>query len=101
MPTRDERARQIQDSIRDVLLHDWDPFGGGDGSTPWDEYDDYIGGVYRLVFSGASVEAIAEHLAGIEEDLFAGSPERADHLLDVARKLRRLEVRLGQVDESA
>jgi hypothetical protein len=102
MPTRDERARQIQDSIRQVLLHDWDPFGAGDGSTtPQDEYNDYIAGVYRLVFSGASVETIAAHLAGIEKGLFVGSPERANHLLHVARNLHRLDVRLGAVDDSA
>jgi hypothetical protein len=101
MPTRNERAREIQDGIRQVLLHDWDPFGAGAGSTPEDEYDDYIAGVYRLLFSGASVEAIAEHLAKIEEGSFAGSPERADHLLSVARKLQRLDVRLGSTDESA
>jgi hypothetical protein len=83
-----------------VLLHDWDPFGVGDGSTPPDEYDDYIAGVYRLVFSGASVEAIADYLARIEEGLFAGSPERSDHLRHVAGKLHRLDVRLGAVDVS-
>src|SRR5712664_3915750 len=92
MPTRDERARQIRDSIRDVLLDDWDPSGVGDGSGPADEYDDYIGRVYRLMFSGVAAATVVEHLAKIEEGLF-GNPELADHLLRVARKLRLLDVR--------
>jgi hypothetical protein len=101
MPTRDERAREIQDSIRQIFLHDWDPIGVGDGSVPPDEYDSYIGGVYRLLASGASAEAVAEHLAKVEKDWLGVPSAPPDHLLRVARRLCLLDVRLGATNESA
>jgi hypothetical protein len=52
---------KIQDEIRSVLNTDWDPIGVvGDGIN--DEYDMYIGRIYSLLLSGASEQAIAEHL---------------------------------------
>src|SRR5262245_24624783 len=39
--SRETRAAQVQDSIRQVLLRDWNPIGFGD-SSPEDEYDRYI-----------------------------------------------------------
>ncbi len=51
MPSRKQRAREIQDSIRQVLLHDWDPIGVADEPAAQDEYDAYVGGVYRLLAS--------------------------------------------------
>jgi hypothetical protein len=39
-------ARKIQESIRLVLLRDWDPIGVQDVPEAQDEYDSYVGGVY-------------------------------------------------------
>lgn len=68
MDPREERAREIQESIRHILLHDWDPIGVADEPQAQDEYDSYIGGVYRLLASGASTTQVAEHLARVEHD---------------------------------
>jgi hypothetical protein len=63
---RDDRARQIQEDIRAVLLRDWDPIGINDVPEAQDEYDSYVGGVYRLLASGASEDQLIEHLRRIE-----------------------------------
>jgi|SoiMethySBSTD1v2_1073268.scaffolds.fasta_scaffold488199_1 hypothetical protein len=40
-------ARDIQDRISRILFEDWNSIGFKD-DLPSDEYDSYIGGVYRL-----------------------------------------------------
>ncbi len=90
MDIRDRRAREIQDKIRAVLLEDWSPIGV---PVPRDEYDGYIGSVYRLLYQKATVSEVAEHLASVEdrEMGFQVSPES---LSEVAAKLREIDVRL-------
>ena len=62
MKERGRRSRELQKKIGRMLYEDWDPLGLR-GVVPLDEYDGYIGGVYRLLASGASCEQVAEHLA--------------------------------------
>ena len=59
--------------IHDVLWNDWDPIGVND-AAPEDEYDSYIGGVYRLLVSGCCRDSIVKHLAGIEIDKMGLGP---------------------------
>jgi len=37
--SREQRAAEIQDSIRQVLFRDWDPIGVSDNPKLADEYD--------------------------------------------------------------
>ena len=62
------QAQEIQDAIRQILLQDWDPIGVRDAPTAQDEYDGYVGGIYRLLASAASPEAVAKHLGAIETE---------------------------------
>lgn len=88
---RERRAREIQEAIREVLYQEWDPLALR-GLAPRDEYDSYIGGVYRILASSRSEEALVEFL-GRTGDL--GVPGRGpDHLRSVARRLLALGVRL-------
>jgi hypothetical protein len=89
-----DRARQIQESIRAVLLHDWDPIGIQDVREAQDEYDSYVGGVYRLLVSGASEEEIVEHLWQIETITIGLSTGDREKLRPVARRLRSLDGKL-------
>ena len=91
---REIRARQIQESIRQVLLHDWDPIGVRDVPEAQDEYDSYVGGVYRLLASGASEQQVADHVSHIASDAMALSALDRAKLIPVARKLCALDVRL-------
>ena len=87
-------AQEIQDAIRQILLQDWDPIGVRDVPAAQDEYDGYVGGVYRLLASAASPEAVAEHLRAIETERMGLRHSQAGDLLSVAHTLCRLSVRL-------
>jgi hypothetical protein len=81
----------IQDEIRSVLNTDWDPIGVvGDGIN--DEYDMYIGRIYSLLLSGASEQAIADHLRSIEVDRMGLTGASIDQLCKVAAKLLKLQL---------
>jgi hypothetical protein len=92
------RARAIQEGIRLVLLHDWDPLGVADEPSAQDEYDSYVGGVYRLLASGASAQEIADHLWEIETDVMGISRPDPTVLLPVAEKLIALDIPLAERD---
>lgn len=96
MKSREERAEEIQGAIRQILLHDWDPIGVVEVEEAQDEYDSYVGGVYRLLVSAAPPEDVAAHLSAIERDMMGFENARARALLPVARKLCALDVRLHE-----
>ena len=89
MRERNRRARAIQEAIRQVLLHDWDPIGIKGEPRAQDEYDAYVGGVYSLLASGASEAEIDRHLQHIVVEAM-GLADEAD-CSDVARKLLALK----------
>lgn len=88
------KAREIQQNIRLVLLRDWDPIGVHDEPMAQDEYDAYVGSVYRLLASGATEQQIAEHLWCIERDTMRLPSTDSAKLLPVAKKLGALHVKL-------
>jgi hypothetical protein len=88
------RAREIHAAIGQILLLDWDPIGVRDVPEAQDEYDSYVGGVYRLLAAGASPEAVAEHLCALERDRIGFDQAQPADLLPVAEKLCRLNVKL-------
>ena len=89
-----KRLREIEESIRNVLLHDWDPIEVANEPLAQSEYDSYVGAVYRLLASGASEQEIADHLWKIETEGMELSRAEPSALLPVARKLRDLNVDL-------
>jgi hypothetical protein len=91
----DNRARHIQDSIGKVLLEDWDPIGTH-GCGPNDEYDSYVGGIYRLLCSNPNEAQVVEHLLRIETDLMGleSSPQRRAQLAPIAQKLLSMDIKL-------
>lgn len=93
---RAQRARTIQDAIRRVLLRDWDPIGVSDVEEAQDEYDSYIGGVYRILASGGSEDDIIKYLWHAEIDLGLGGDETRvrNQLRLVAQRLIGLDVKL-------
>ena len=87
------RGREIQDRIGRILYEDWDPLGLRD-VAPSDEYDSYVGGVYRLLASGATCEEVAEHLAELERGPFGHFEATAARNMAAARELCDIDVRL-------
>lgn len=74
------------------MLYDWDPIGVSDTVAAHDEYESYVGGVYRLLASGASEYQIIRHLGQLETVSMGFSTPNAEHLKIVAKKLVELEV---------
>jgi hypothetical protein len=87
-----KRGREIQEQIRQVLLRDWDPIGVQEIPEAQDEYDSYVGGVYRLLVSSAQDEELVEHLYRIERETMGLGPRDKSGLLPVVQKLRTLNV---------
>jgi hypothetical protein len=93
MKSKEKRAAEIQDSIREILLRDWDPIGIKDEPRAQDEYDLYIGRIYRLLSSNSSEDQVVDCLYRIETERM-GFDSRRSGLYPVARKLLTLDVRL-------
>src|SRR2546422_833310 len=72
----------------------WNPIGIRDVPEAQDEYDSYVGGVYRLLADGAAAVEVAKHLARIEGEQM-GLPSSADVRLSVATKLCGLNVKIS------
>lgn len=95
MDERARRARDIQRHIGEILLREWDPIGIQEHPEAADEYDAYVGGVYRLLASVASAREIATHLVAIETESLGWEDTDPRMLIPLARKLLRLNVRLS------
>lgn len=80
----------IQDQIRPVLNHEWDPIGVAD--IVEDEYDGYIDSIYALLRSDATEQAIADHLLWIEVERMELTGTPRDRLMRVAASLRNLQL---------
>ena len=89
------RAREIMARIHDVLWHDWDPIGVREMGGPEDEYDSYIGGIYRLLASGTTRQVLTDHLRVIQTDSMGMSIASEEKLNAVVDKLLKLDVSLG------
>ncbi|MEO8224487.1 MAG: hypothetical protein ABI661_06755 [Gammaproteobacteria bacterium] len=92
----ESRAREVHEGIRQVLLHDWDPIGVPPAPQAQDEYDSYVGAVYRLLAAGASEREMAAHLREIEVEWMGLSRCEPTILLPVVRKLMALNVGLDR-----
>jgi len=91
--SREKRAAEIQDAIRQILLHDWDPIGTA-GIGPDDEYDSYIAPVYRILASSRSEQDLIEFLFRTERDFIGVPCNSSEQLRPLAHKLLALNVRL-------
>jgi hypothetical protein len=94
MANSDKRWREIEDSIRQVLLRDWDPIGVGDAKGARDEYNGYIQPIYWMLMKSRSEDEIAKYLRTTKTkdmrmfDWFGGRHHRK-----IAQKLLALDVR--------
>jgi len=58
-----ERAKQYHEAIRAILLKEWDPIGVSHIPEAQDEYDRYVGGVYRLLITHVDRRAFLSPVA--------------------------------------
>ena len=102
MHSRGRRAREIESQIAAILLHDWDPIGVADDPGARDEYDSYVGGVYRVLATGGSLAEIEAHLRDIEIHMmgYDETTREADVArATAARRLAALDVRLERPED--
>jgi hypothetical protein len=93
MVAKEQRAKEIMDAIMSVLVNDWDPIGVmDDPDWPRDEYDSYIGEIYKLLAQHESAEFIARHLCLIEENRMGLGCPATHFRLPVAQKLKAINV---------
>jgi hypothetical protein len=92
--SKQQRAADIQNSIRQVLFRDWDPIGVNTNTRLNDEYDAYVAPVYRILVGSRSEEALIAFLQTTECDQIGLKSAPAEQLRGVARKLLALDVKL-------
>lgn len=77
-------------------MEHWDPIGVGHDPRRRYEYDRSIGGLYTLLISGASVQAVARRLTQIEEEEMGFTAADGGRTLRAAEKLCTLDLSLGE-----
>ena len=60
------KAKNIQSSIRKILLNDWDPIGICCDKNIEDEYDSYIAGVYHILSTNRDMDKLKTFLSNSE-----------------------------------
>lgn len=83
-------------AIRDTLMRGWDPIGIAHIPEAADEYDSYIGSVYRILADSPSEEQLIEFLYRTETETMGLGTGSREHLREVARMLLALNIRLSK-----
>jgi hypothetical protein len=90
---KQKRAAQIQSEIRHVLFYEWDPIGVSEFG-PDDEYDSYIGPVYRILAGSRSEDELIELLWHTERKTIGLTSGPRERLPLIAHKLLTIDVGL-------
>ena len=93
MDNRSRRAREIYSAINDILYSYWDPIGMR-GALPKDEYEAYVGKVYRALVDGKSEFGLIRLLTSMENNSL-GVRAPMSRKTEAARRLLALDVRLS------
>jgi hypothetical protein len=77
-------AQRYQAAIRRALLTDWDPIGIGDDPNAQDEYDSYIGTIYKMLITRAPRNQFIDYLWWVETEHMglAGNRAATEHFVD-------------------
>ena len=59
---------RLYDTVRQVLIDDWDPIGIRDVLQARDEYDGYAATIVRMLAGGASLAELSDRLVEMEVD---------------------------------
>lgn len=79
----------IEQKVRSILLHDWDPIGVSKLDGALDEYDLYARSLSDMLLAGASEEELYRYLAWAEFE-HMGLPKQGSNAPAIAQKLFRL-----------
>lgn len=62
------RAKRYHEAIRKAFLTEWDPIGVREIREAQDEYDGYVGSVYKLLIQRSPVSKIFDYLWWLETE---------------------------------
>ena len=80
----------LRETVRQVLLHDWDPSNAARFAAARGEYDSYIEPIVNLLRGGTSEQALMDWLHERELECMCFPPAGKSHLRRVAQKLTSL-----------
>lgn len=63
-----ERARGLQQKVKEILLREWDPIGVLDIPEAQDEYDGYVPSIYSMLISRKPLNEVFDYLLWAEEE---------------------------------
>ena len=63
-----DRARIYHEAIRRILLKEWDPIGVCEIKEAQDEYDSYVGAIYKMLITRKSKNEIFDYLWSLETE---------------------------------
>jgi hypothetical protein len=86
MSERVERARALNQKIRDVLLKEWDPIGVQAIPEAQDEYDGYVPTLYSMLIARKRIDEVLEYLLWLETEHMGLSTDR-QRTQSIAEKL--------------
>ena|ERR1041385_7501486 len=85
----DQRCgREVMQTIREVLMRDWDPIGVAGIPEAADEYDMYIASVYRILVDTRSEDELVSFLFRTETQTMGLSPSALNEAQEVMHKSR-------------
>jgi len=88
-------AAAIHESIRGVLIEDWNPIGV---NVPRDEYDSYIAGVYHILSGSRAENELVDFLSQVEIDSMGFAPPSREKFKAIVQRLLSLDVKLHACD---
>jgi len=83
-------ARKVKQETDRILWEVWDPIGVNQFAAAQGEYRMYVNGVFELLISGATDEAIAQHLLAIVHDRMELRAARIEHMRPTVEALRAI-----------
>jgi hypothetical protein len=85
------QSSKLRESIKQILLHKWDPIGITDVTEAQDEYDAYLSQIASSILRRATATELRDQLLAIETDLMGleGDKSRAS---SVAAELVGLQI---------
>lgn len=89
-----QRGREVMQTIRNALMQHWDPIGVAHVPEAADEYDSYVGSIYRILAGTRLEEELVEFLHRTETEMMGLRPRSRECLREVARHLLLFDVRV-------
>jgi len=84
-----DRARNLQKSIKEILLRDWDPIGIYNIDEDEDEYDAYVSEVYQMLIHRKPAHELFDFLWWVESE-HMGLTGNRQKTLAIASKLMEI-----------